>query len=414
MFRSHYFFCFIFLLPVLFAHAEVKVGADCFFNQENSRIFLGKRIGLITNHTAVNAQGHSTVDVFKTHAAGYGFTLSALFSPEHGLTGAHYADEKVADSKDPSGIPIYSLHGKTRRPNKEMLQNIDLLVYDIQDIGSRSYTYISTLFYAMEEASKMNIPFYVLDRPNPLNGLTVDGPMLEKAWRSFVGYINIPYCHGMTVGELALYFNTEYKVGCSLTIIPMQGWERRMTFADTKLTWIPTSPHIPEAQTTFYYPTTGLLGELQIVNIGIGYTLPFKIVGAPWIDAESFAKKLNDQHFPGVHFHPFYFRPFFGRFAQSNCQGILIVITDPHEYLPVTTQYLIIGMLKTLYPIEFQEALAKASHRAEMFNKVNGTAEVYRIIKDEKYVIWKLRELHSTERSDFLKKRQTYLLAEYK
>ena len=187
-----------------------------------------------------------------------------------------------------------------------------------------------------------------------------------------------------------------------------------MTFADTKLTWIPTSPHIPEAQTTFYYPTTGLLGELQIVNIGIGYTLPFKIVGAPWIDAESFARKLNDQHFPGVHFHPFYFRPFFGRFAQSNCQGILIEITDHKIYLPVTAQYLIIGMLKTLYPKEFHEALSKASHRAEMFNKVNGTDEVYRIIKDEKYVIWKLRELHLNERTNFLKKRQSYLLADYK
>ncbi|WP_079989577.1 exo-beta-N-acetylmuramidase NamZ family protein [Candidatus Protochlamydia phocaeensis] len=405
---------FLSLLPSPFLLlADVKLGIDNLFTPAYCSLLKGKRIGLITNHTAINAERQSTIELFKSQQHKYGYTLAALFAPEHGLTGVHYADEKVKHSQDPSGIPIYSLHGSTRRPTTAMLKELDLLVYDIQDIGSRSYTYISTLFYAMEEAAKQHIPVLVLDRPNPLGGLVVDGPLLEEKWRSFVGYINVPYCHGLTIGELALYFNGEYQIGCSLTVVPMQGWKRHMTFADTNLTWIPTSPHVPEAQTVFYYPTTGLLGELQIVNIGIGYTLPFKIVGAPWIDAALFSQKLNEQRFPGVHFQPFHYRPFFGRFAHQDCQGVLIVITDFKSYLPVTTQYLLIGMLKSLYPEEFKKALETAPQRQAMFNKVNGTDEVYRIIKEEPYVTWKLRALHQKERDAYLVKRRSYLLPLY-
>ncbi|MCE2982260.1 MAG: DUF1343 domain-containing protein [Parachlamydia sp.] len=399
--------CFLLILPL---GAEVHVGIDCLFQSQNAAFLKGKRVGLITNHTAINKEGESSVEVFKKQASLQGFKLAALFAPEHGLTGCQYADEKVADANDSSGIPIYSLHGKTRRPTDEMLKTIDWLIYDIQDIGSRSYTYISTLFYAIEEAAKRNIPVCVLDRPNPLNGLTIDGPMLQPKWRSFVGYINTPYCHGMTVGELARYFNAEYKTGCQLHVIPMEGWERWMSFEDTKLPWIPTSPHIPESDTTFYYPTTGLLGELQLVNIGVGYTLPFKVIGAPWIDAASFAKRLNEQNYPGVHFHPFHYRPFFGRFAKEDCQGVLVQITDKKDYLPVTIQFLIIGMLKALYPREFDSALQKASHRIDMFNKVNGTDEVYRLLKEEKYVIWKLKILDQEQRDAFRTKRATHLI----
>jgi len=266
---------------------------------------------------------------------------------------------------------------------------------------------------AMEEAAKRSIPVIVLDRPNPINGLTIDGPMMEEKWRSFVGYINVPYCHGMTIGELAYFFNAEYKVGCKLTVIPMKGWKRSMSFADTGLTWMPTSPHIPEAETAFYYPTTGLLGELQMVSTGIGYTLPFKVIGAPWIDASLFAAKLNEQKYPGVYFLPFHYRPFFGRFELQNCQGVLIVVTDPKIYLPVTTQYLLIGILKSLYPQQFAKALKDSASRQEMFNKVNGTAEVYRIIKEEKYAAWQLRELHQSERIAFRLKRQKYLISTY-
>lgn len=393
--------------------AHIVLGVEKLFTPTHQSILKGQRIGLITNHTAVDSHGALTARLFKENAAIFGFSLVALFAPEHGLNGMQHAEEAVLDGKDEQGIPIYSLHGATRRPTAAMLKDVSLLVFDIQDIGSRSYTYISTLFYAMEEAARAKIPFVVLDRPNPLGGEMVDGPMLDEKWRSFVGYINVPYCHAMTVGELAQFFNAEYHVGCNLIVIPMEGWNRAMSFDETGLIWIPTSPQIPDAKTAFYYPTTGILGELQLVSIGVGYTLPFKVVGAPWIDAETFAAKLNEQKFSGVYFHPFHYVPFFGRFAKKPCHGVLIVITDPKKFLPVSTQFLIIGVLKSLYPKPFRESLAAAFPREEMFNKVNGTAEVLRLIKEEPFVVWKLRALHQKERQAFLVKRKKYLIQDY-
>jgi uncharacterized protein YbbC (DUF1343 family) len=407
------FFAAVYLQVSVSFLQSLELGVERLFSPEYQAVLQGKKVGLITNHTAIDSKGSSTIFLFKQNAEKNGYALKALFSPEHGLTGLHYADEKVVDAKDRDGLPIFSLHGSTRRPTSRMLANINLLVFDIQDVGSRSYTYISTLFYAMEEAAKAHIPVVVLDRPNPLGGLLVDGPMLEDKWRSFVGYVNVPYCHGLTIGELAQYFNGEYQIGCDLKVIPMKGWKRSMTFKETGLTWIPTSPHIPEAETAFFYPTTGLLGELQLVNIGVGYTLPFKVIGAPWIDAEQFAQRLNGQNFPGVTFYPFHYRPFFGRFSGKDCHGVLIAIRDPRLYLPVTTQYLLIGMLKSLYPVHFKKALESSRNRQEMFNKVNGTAEVYRIIKEEKYLIWKLKELNKKERENFLVKRRPYLIPSY-
>jgi uncharacterized protein YbbC (DUF1343 family) len=393
---------------------KVKVGAEQLFTENYIALIKGKRIGLITNHTAVNTKMISTIDLLKKHAKDHKFQLTTLFAPEHGITGSAHASEAVSDEKDPDGIPIYSLHGKTRRPTEKMLSHIDVLLYDIQDIGSRSYTYITTLFYAMEEAAKHNILVVVLDRPNPINGLVIDGPMLEEKWRSMVGYVNVPYCHGMTIGELARYFNAENKIGCKLEVVPMKGWQRSMTFQDTGLPWIPTSPYIPEATTTFYYPMTGILGELQMVNTGVGYTLPFKLVGAPWIDAKLFAQHLNNQKFPGVYFEPFYYRPFYGRFAHEDCEGVLIVVTDPLNYKPVSTQYLLIGLLKSLYPGKFKEALANSSDRKSMFCKVNGTEKIYQIVSEEKNIAWKLRSFQDKEREDFAVLRKKYLIPSYK
>lgn len=392
---------------------KVTVGADNLFTDDYLHLLKGHKVGLVTNHTAVNRKMQSTIDLLKGHAKNNNYTIAALFAPEHGITGRAYASESIHDEKDADGIPIFSLHGKTRRPTAEMLKNVSLIVYDIQDIGSRSYTYITTLFYVMEEASKKGIPVVVLDRPNPVNGVVVDGPMLEEKWRSMVGYVNVPYCHGMTIGELAQFFNSEYKVGCKLDVVPMRGWNRQMSFHDTGLAWVPTSPNVPEASTALYYPTTGLLGELQMVNIGIGYTLPFKLVGAPWIDAKNFAKNLNAQKFPGVFFEPFYFRPFYGRFAHEDCQGILIVVTNPLVYKPVCTQYLIIGMLKSMYPEKFQEAINLAKDRKEMFCKVNGTEEVYKIMTENKNIVWKLRSFHEKERESFMVLRKKYLNPSY-
>jgi len=292
-----------------------------------------------------------------------------------------------------------------------MLRGIEIVIFDIQDIGIRPYTYISSLFYMMEEAAKYGIEIIVLDRPNPMGGIIVDGPMLDKNWRSFIGYVNVPYCHGMTVGELAQFFNAEYAIHAKLRVIPLQGWKRDMDFFHTGLIWIPTSPYVPEADTPFYMATTGLLGELELVNIGIGYTLPFKCVGAPWIDADTFAAKLNEQRCAGVHFLPFHYRPFYGLYKEEECHGVLIRILDPTCYRPSTTQYLIMGILKSLYPKEVERRLThQNSGKKQLFCKANGNAEAWRLLREEKYIAWKLVALDKEERKHFLEIRKKYLL----
>ena len=379
------------------------MGVDVFFEQGHAKKMVGKRVALLTNHTGVSSKRRSTFELFKE-----GVNLVALFSPEHGINGQHYAFESVKHSEN-NGIPIHSLHGETRRPTAVMLEGIDVIVYDIQCTGVRAYTYPTTLFYVMEEAAKLGIEVVVLDRPNPINGLTVDGPMLEDRWRSFIGYINVPYCHGMTIGELAQFFNHEYKVGCKLKVVPMEGWNRSMSYRDTGLAWIPPSPNIPEPDTPLFSSTTGILGELGILNIGIGFTLPFKIVGAPWVNANDFAEKLNSQKLPGVHFHPFHFRPFIGQYKGTNCEGVLIQISDPKIYKPLAVQYLILGMVKSLYPDEFLKRMKKGSSK-DLFCKANGTAFVYDTLLNEKYPAWKLIDLHKEEREAFLIKRKKHLL----
>ena len=387
--------------------AKISTGVDVFFQEKRYVKWQDKKVGLITNQTGVDSQLKTTVDLFIEHEGIY--QLVALFSPEHGLFGQHYAWESV-DHQKHKNLLVYSLHGETRRPKPQMLDGIDILVYDIQCTGVRAYTYPTTLYYCMEEAAKRGIEVVVLDRPNPINGVTVDGPMLEEKWRSYIGYINVPYCHGMTIGELARFFNEEYKIGCKLSVVLMKGWDRKMSYCDTQLHWIPPSPNVPEPDTAIFSSTTGLLGELQIANIGIGFTLPFKIVGAPWIRAQEFAQKLNEQKLPGVFFQPFHYRPFWGMFKGLDCQGVLIKITDVLVYRPVTVQYLILGMLKSMYPKEFMDRLAKGKGTKDLFCKANGTEAVYQILRDEKYPAWKLIELQKEERASFCELREKYLL----
>lgn len=399
------FFC----CTACYAAPVVSLGVDQFFSREMYASLKGKRIGIITNHTGVDSQMRTTLQLFQQHEGVY--KIAAFFSPEHGLKGQHYAWESVKHG-DEKGIPVYSLHGETRRPKPEMLKGIDALVYDIQCTGVRAYTYPTTLFYVMEEAAKAGIEVIVLDRPNPINGVIVDGPMLEEKWRSYIGYINVPYCHGMTIGELAKFFNEEYKVGCKLKVVPMKGWKRSMGFRDTGLAWIPPSPNVPEPDTPLYSCSTGILGELHILNIGIGFTLPFKIVGAPWIEGKEFTEKLNAQKLPGVHFQPFHFRPFWGLYKGSDCQGALIQVTDAKVYRPLAVQYLILGMLKSLYPAQIEKML-KESKGKDLFCKANGTSAVLDILQNEKYPAWKLIELHKEERTAFLEKRSKYLIPDY-
>jgi len=271
-----------FLVPtIIYCTTPVRVGADVFVSSQQYTPLKKKRIGLITNQSAVNKDVITTFELLRSHD----FQVKALFAPEHGFYGDAYAYDQIQDDVF-QGIPIYSLHGTHRKPTDRMLENVDLLVYDIQDIGSRSYTYLTTLFYCMEVAAEKKIPFVVLDRPNPMGGYLCDGPLLEEEFRSFLGYVAIPYCHGMTIGELARLFKVETNSSIDLRVVKMEGWKRGMSFEETGLMWVPTSPQIPESDTPFFYPTTGIIGHCSLANIGVGYTLPFKVLGAPWIVSE--------------------------------------------------------------------------------------------------------------------------------
>ena len=399
------FFIWVFFFS-LSLFAEVRLGVDQFFISHVDEL-KNKKIGLIINQTSVDSEMRSTLSRFLELAPEV--TVAALFSPEHGLKGSAYAAEKVADGKEVE-IPVYSLHGERRRPSPEMLEGLDVLIYDIQCTGVRAYTYSTTLFYLIEEAAKKGIEVLVLDRPNPIDGITVDGPMLQESFRSYIGYVNVPYCHGMTIGELARFFNAEYKVGCQLKVIPMHGWERGMSFRDTGLHWIPPSPNVPEPDTPLFCPITGMLGELNLVSIGIGYTLPFKVVGAPWIRAEEFAKALNAQKLSGVYFQPFHFRPFWGAYKGVDCQGVLIQIQENETFRPIAAQWLILGILKSLYPDEFKKRLDQIEKRKDLFCKASGTDAIYEILLKEKFPAWKMIDAQNGDRKEFLEKRKKYLL----
>jgi len=406
---SYCFLIFFLTFNLVFSNSDrqkdnVKLGIDILVEKQY-HLLKGKNLGLITNITGVNSKLSSSIELILSLQD---VKLVALYSPEHGIKGGRMGN--IEDSEINGKIKIYSLYGKTRRPTSDMLKNIDILLFDIQDIGVRSYTYISTMRYCMEEAAKNNISFIVLDRPNPLGGLLIDGPILDMKFESFVGCAPIPYVHGMTVGEIALFLNEELKINCDLKVIKMEGWKRNMLWEDTGLIWIPTSPHIPEPDTPFFYPITGIIGELGIVNIGVGYTLPFKIVGAPWIDERNITKLLNEKNLPGVYFLPFHFTPFYGLYKDTLCNGFKIIIKDKKNYRPVATGYHIIETLLKLYPENFNFTRPSPFH-IDMFDKVNGSD----LIRKQFQNGVKAEDItNSYEKflNEFIEKRKKYLLYE--
>ena len=340
-------------------------------------VLQGKRVGLITNPTGVNSKLQSCVDIiFEAH----GVKLTALYGPEHGVRGEFTAGEIIGSSLDPgTALPVYSLYGNTRKPTKEMLEGIDILVYDIQDIGSRSYTYISTLGLAMEAAAENNIPFIVLDRPNPLGGIRMEGPLVRKGFTSFVSQYPVPYIHGMTVGELAMYLNGEgllrNGIRCDLKVFKMNGWNREMQFEDTGLPWVPSSPHIPYAETCYFYPATGIAGELYVASIGVGYTLPFMMFAAEWINADSLAQNLNSLALPGLIFRPVHYRPYYSVSQGKMVHGVQIHITDKTKAPLSIIQFYIMQEVHKLWPGKNLFTLCDES-RLRMFDNVCGTDEV--------------------------------------
>lgn len=369
----------LFLCLSLGAQAQkihIKTGIEVLKSQ-NFRYLEGKRVGLITNPTGVDNELRSTIDIL--HEAP-NVNLVALYGPEHGVRGDVHAGDHVSDQRDPAtGLPVYSLYDKTRKATPEMLKDVDVLVYDIQDIGCRSFTYISTLGLAMEAAAENGKELIVLDRPNPLGGLKVEGNLTEDDCISFVSQFKIPYVYGLTCGELALMLNGERMltggVQCKLTVIKMKGWKRRMDYTATGLQWIPSSPHIPHPHSAFFYPVSGILGELGYMSIGVGYTIPFQMFAAPWAEADKLADALNALHVPGVIFRPIYLKPFYSVGQGQQLQGVQVHITDYARAPLSPLQFLVMQEVARLWPDRavFDHA---DKGRFAMFDKVCGSRQI--------------------------------------
>jgi len=346
LFRTATLFACLLFSALLLRAGPVKLGIDVLEEHQFDKL-KGLRVGLITNATGIDSRGVSTVDILRKAP---GVKLVALFGPEHGVYGSDWAGAYVPSSTDPhTGLPVYSLYGPTNKPTAAMLKGIDVLVYDIQDIGCRSYTYISTLGLAMEAAGEAGIQFFVLDRPNPLNGNRVEGMMLDPQFRSFTCQWNIPYVYGLTPGELAYMIQQTkgwIKKTPKLTVVPMTGWYRSMYWEDTKLVWIPTSPHIPTSETALYYVATGFLGEAGGVCNGVGYTVPFAVFGHSSFNSFTLTDKFTEMQVPGTLFEPVTFKPFYQVFKGQLINGTQIHFIDRDK---VNLCNLAVQILYTMY-----------------------------------------------------------------
>ncbi len=402
-------FCCIVFTMIYPLQAQVKTGIEV-LREKKFEHLSGKRVGLITNPTGVDRNLKSTIDIL---AEADNFELIALYGPEHGVRGNYSAGDLVGNDYDTkTGIPMFSLYGSTRKPTPEMLEDIDILIYDIQDIGSRSYTYISTMGLAMEAAAENDIEFMVLDRPNPLGGYKFEGPLVEAGFQSFVSQFPIPYVHGFTVGELATFLNNEGlladSVKAKLTVINMKGWERRMAFEDTGLPWVMSSPHIPQYQSAYFYPVSGILGELYTINIGVGYTLPFQVFGAPWIeDPETLAENLNQLKLPGVQFRPIHYRPYYTELKGEDLGGVQVHIPYILKSDLSIVQFYVMQEIYKLYP-DFN-VFKMAPERLEMFDKVCGTDKIRKTF-EKRFLVEDILDMWTQESERFAKKASEYYI----
>lgn len=372
--KKYIILCFIATFAVSLNAQKIMTGIEV-LKADNFKILEGKRVGLITNPTGVDNSLKSTIDILFEAP---NVNLVALYGPEHGVRGDVHAGDKVDNSTDPStGLPVYSLYGKTRKPTPEMLKDIDVLVYDIQDIGCRSFTYISTMGVAMEAAAENGIEFVVLDRPNPIGGEKVEGNLVEDGFTSFVSQFKIPYVYGLTCGELAQMLIGENMLAknCKLTVVPMKHWKRDMDYTQTGLQWIPSSPHIPHPHSAYFYPLSGIVGELPYLSIGVGYTIPFQMFAAQWIDAEKLAARMNALNLPGLKFRPMHLKPFYAFGKGEHLQGVQVHIMDYKTARLSEVQFYILQELAAMYPDKpaFSE---ENKARFDMFDKVCGSDQI--------------------------------------
>ena len=353
--------------------ATVQTGIEV-LRADGFKLLEGKRVGLTTNPTGVDSNLKSTIDILWEAE---NVNLVALYGPEHGVRGNVHAGDVVDNEVDKkTGLKMYSLYGKTKKPNQEMMDEIDVMVYDIQDNGCRSYTYISTMGMLMEACIEHGKELIVLDRPNPLGGKKIEGCLVEDGYISFVSQFKIPYLYGQTPGELALYLNaTDYENKCKLTVVEMKGWERDMTWDETGLEWVVASPHVPHGQSAIFYPVTGIFGEFGYISIGVGYTLPFEVMGAPWISADTLAEAMNALKLPGLEFRPIYYKPYYSTFQGELCQGVQIHILDYKKARLSEVQFLIVQELMRLWPEKDWFQLCNQK-RFGMFDKVCGTNKI--------------------------------------
>jgi uncharacterized protein YbbC (DUF1343 family) len=329
----------------------IELGVDVLLAPGSTHLepLVGKRIGLITNPSGVDGHLVPTADRLARDPR---LQLVQLYGPEHGIRGEVPAGDPVEDARDPvTGLPVQSLYGRTRRPTPESLAGVDALLFDIQDIGSRTYTYISTLGEAMRACAEHRKPLWVLDRPNPIGGLLTEGPVMPEQWRNFIGWGPMPITHGMTVGEVARFFNATLGIGCDLQVVPMRGWRREMTWADTGLTWTQTSPHIPGVRQAHLYVATGMVA-MSTTNLsdGVGTTLPFEIVAAEFIDPPKLAAALDASGLPGVRFQALAVKPFYGGFKDKALRGVRLHLDDPRAFEPLRTALTVLATLERLYP----------------------------------------------------------------
>ncbi|MBI5202640.1 MAG: DUF1343 domain-containing protein [Elusimicrobia bacterium] len=401
------------------AEPSVLPGVDVLL-ADGAASLRGKRVALITHAAAVTTGLELTADAL---ARAPGVKIVALMGPEHGVRGARLATETVVDERDPKlGVPIYSLHrstsiydADTNKPTPAMLKGVDAVVYDVQDIGSRSYTYIVSMALAMEAAADAGIPFFVLDRPDPVGGERVEGNVPPEDWkRSTVNWLRIPYVYGMTPGELARMINGEgwLRGGrrVDLKVVEMKGWRREMRFSDTGLLWVPTSPHVPRIETAFFYPATGILGELGTFNIGVGYPQPFELIGAPGIDGEKLASKLNELGLPGVRFRPLSFKPFYAAHKGTLCQGVQIHLLDLRKAPLVELQLYAMEAVRALFPDAaiFPPDTLEETGRPR-FDATFGTGEASAAIAEGRPIKDVLAAWRK-QAADFAERRKKYLL----
>ena len=381
---------------------DVMLENDCLYLKD-------KKVGLITNHTGVTSKMVQNINAF---IKSENVDLKAIFSPEHGLSGSASAGEKIYNKTDSIfGIPLFSLYGNNKKPNKDMLKNLDILVFDIQDIGIRSYTYISTMGLAMEAAQESGLEFVVLDRPNPLGLKKIEGNILSLSFKSFIGRYPIPYVHGLTSGELANMINEQgWLEGgkCNLKIIKMKNYNNNINYNDLGIHWVPTSPHVPNATTPLYMVATGIIGELGFFSNGVGYTTPFMTLGAPWINANHLAEKMNLLGLEGVIFRPVNYRPYYGNYKGENVGEIHLHITNQEKVDLILVQFYFMQEHNKLYPSK-NPFMGASKNQIEMFDKAVGNDTIRKTF-EKNFMVEDIKSILKTGLDDYIIMKKQYHL----